>query len=162
MTHVAFSLPNAPPDLGSPSRRQPRQGQPTSFLMTDGEQLLLSLEPLLSTPFPPSSSNTPKQCGEVALMCAVLNDAITCFQNGAFATSRRARRLAREAEVWFLAEDSTWLSSFVSICAVLDLDPDSIRLGLRRWRQRALTSPTSQYQQRRAAPGRLPQPLHAW
>jgi hypothetical protein len=48
---------------------------------------------------------TYKRRGEVALMYAVLDDVIACFQNGAFAASRRAQRLACEAEAWFFAED---------------------------------------------------------
>lgn len=94
-----------------------------------------------------------KQRGEVALMYAVLDDAITCFQNGSFTTSRRAQRLAREAETWFFSEDSSWLFSFVSIGAILGLDPDYIRLGLRRWRQRYPVPAMPQRQRRCAAPG---------
>jgi hypothetical protein len=73
--------------------------------------------------------------GEVALMGAVLQDAINCFQRSAVSDKRRAQRLAREAEEWFFAKENGYVFSFVNICAVLGLDPGYIRLGLKRWRQ---------------------------
>jgi hypothetical protein len=80
---------------------------------------------------PPGSAY--KVRGEVALLYAVLEDALKCFQQNAAADGRHARRLAREAKEWFLADDHRWPFSFVSICAVLGLDPEYIRLGLKRW-----------------------------
>jgi hypothetical protein len=117
--------------------------------------------PIFPEQFHHSPDVTYKRRGEVALMYAVLDDAITCFQNGSFATARRAQRLAREAEAWFFAEDPAWIFSFVNICAVLGLDPDYIRLGLRRWRQRCSAPATPQQQRRRATPGRPPRQLSA-
>jgi hypothetical protein len=68
-------------------------------------------------------------------MRAVLADALVCFQQGFMSRRRRVQRLAREAEAWFLSEDDHWLFSFVSICAVLGLEPAYIRRGLQRWSQ---------------------------
>lgn len=78
--------------------------------------------------------------GEVALMRAVLEDAIACFQKQFVRSGRRAQRLAREAEEWFFADDYHWPFSFVNICAVLGLEPEYIRLGLKRWRQHYIRS----------------------
>jgi hypothetical protein len=72
---------------------------------------------------------------EVALMRAVLADALVCFQRGFARKGRRVQRLAQEAEAWFLKDDDRWPFSFVSICAVLGLEPSYIRRGLRRWSQ---------------------------
>lgn len=69
-----------------------------------------------------------------ALLRAVLEDALTCFQSQFMTTGRRVQREAQEAERWFLSEDSHWPFSFVSICAVLGLEPDAIRQRLKRWR----------------------------
>lgn len=69
-------------------------------------------------------------------MRAVLEDAIHCFQKQFVRKGRRVVRLAREAEEWFAADDPCWPFSFVNICAVLGLEPEYIRLGLRRWRER--------------------------
>lgn len=72
---------------------------------------------------------------EAALMCAVLEDALLCFQKGLLRQGRRVQRLAREAEEWLFSDDDLWPFSFVSICAVLGLEPASVRRGLQHWRQ---------------------------
>ena len=43
------------------------------------------------------------------------------------------QRMAREAEEWFLSEEAHWSFSFVSVCAVLGLEPESVRQQLKRW-----------------------------
>jgi hypothetical protein len=73
--------------------------------------------------------------GEAALMRAVLIDAVACLHPPAGTPSPHARRLAHEAQQWFLAEDDRWPFSFVNICAVLRLDPEYLRRGLRGWQQ---------------------------
>jgi len=72
---------------------------------------------------------------EAGLMRAVLIDALVCFQKGCRGGGQRARRLAEEAEAWFLNENDRWPFSFLSICAVLGLEPAYIRRGLRQWNQ---------------------------
>ena len=89
---------------------------------------------------------TDKVHGEVALMRAVLEDAINCFQKQPLKSGRRAQRLVGEAEEWLFRDDSHWPFSFVNICAVLGLDPEYIRLGLKRWRQRPSTEPQEKKQ----------------
>lgn len=72
---------------------------------------------------------------EVALMRAVLADALDCFQKQSRPGEREDQRLAREAEEWFFTDNYNCLFSFDHICAVLGLDPEYIRRGLKRWRQ---------------------------
>ena len=72
---------------------------------------------------------------EAELMRAVLEDALLCFQKGLVHQGRRVQRLAREAEEWLFSDDARWPCSFVSICAVLGLEPEYLRRGLRSWRQ---------------------------
>jgi hypothetical protein len=79
--------------------------------------------------------------GERRLMLAVLEDAISCFQKYAGASKGRRQRLFREAEEWLLDEDASWAFSFEGICAVLDLNPDYLRNGLTRWKDRFLARP---------------------
>jgi hypothetical protein len=74
---------------------------------------------------------------EAALMCAVLEDAIDCFQKQSSRATRRAKYLGREAEQWFFSDDPNWLFSFLSICSVLELCPQYIRQGLKRWHGRS-------------------------
>ena len=74
---------------------------------------------------------------EAALMCAVLEDAVDCFQKRFVCATRRAKRLGEEAEAWLFSDDSKWPFSFLSICTALDLGPQYIRQGLKRWRERS-------------------------
>ena len=80
--------------------------------------------------------------GEIALMRAVLVEAIECFQKHADGSSLHARRLACEAEQWFLADDARWPFSFVNICTVLGLNAEYVRRGLKAWRQALPACPT--------------------
>ena len=69
--------------------------------------------------------------GPRRLMLAVLEDAIRLFVTRAGARDPRGRALFSKSEAWFEDTDSRWLFSFQRICAVLDLDPDYLRRGLR-------------------------------
>lgn len=71
---------------------------------------------------------------EKMLMCAVLEDAITCFQKFSSSSTARGLALFKEAERWLMHEQSDWLFSFEYICQALNLDPNYIRAGLVRWR----------------------------
>ena len=88
---------------------------------------------------PPANSD--KAHGEVALMRAVLEDALNCFQKQSASSGRRAQRLAKEAEEWLFTDDYHWPFSFVNICAVLGLDAEYVRRGLERWRQTSFARP---------------------
>ncbi len=76
---------------------------------------------------------------EKRLVLAVLEDAIACFQKHLFARDGKRRGMFREAEEWIMAEGSDWLFSFESICEVLALEPQYVRQGLARWKERKLT-----------------------
>lgn len=71
-------------------------------------------------------------CPETALMYAVLEDAFLCFHKQ-FEGDERFIKRAREAEDWFLSDDSRWLFSFVSVCDALGLAPEYIRKRLKHW-----------------------------
>ena len=114
-------------------------------------QVLLS-SAILPAQFYNSPAGLDSTRGEIALMRAVLEDAVGCFQKQAVTSGRRVQRLAREAEEWFFSDDHHWPFSFVNICAALGLDPEYIRLGLKRWCQRPLAEP--QKKRRRVAPTR--------
>ncbi|MBM4265763.1 MAG: hypothetical protein FJ144_03975 [Deltaproteobacteria bacterium] len=65
--------------------------------------------------------------GERALMLAVLEDGIRCFQEHIRSPRVRPRLLARQAEKWIRSSDWDWAFSFNNICESLALDPDSLR-----------------------------------
>jgi hypothetical protein len=79
--------------------------------------------------------------GERRLMLAILEDAVSCFQEYAGATRPRSRRLYQEAEEWFVDDTGAWVFSFESICAVLNINPDYFRSSLKRWKEELLAQP---------------------
>src|SRR5262249_26237241 len=88
--------------------------------------------------------------GEVALMRAVLLDALKCVHSQAGTPSPDEQRLAPEAQQWLFTDDARWPFSFVNICTVLGLDPEYLRRGLRCWQQTPRTRPTARGLPRRA------------
>jgi hypothetical protein len=71
---------------------------------------------------------------ERRLMLAVLEDAIDCFQKHAHASDLRGKQLFAESWEWIMSPDRRWLFSFENICQIVDMNPDYIRQGLKRWR----------------------------
>ncbi len=76
--------------------------------------------------------------GERRLLVAVLEDALHCFQKYAFAVDARSQRLFLEAEEWFMQPDTGAAFTFEYICETRGLDPESVRSGLRQWRERRI------------------------
>ena len=76
---------------------------------------------------------------EKRLMLAVLEEAIATFQRHVTSTSRQSKRLLEEVEEWTSsAAGDEWPFSFKNICAALDLEPEYLRSGMARWRDREL------------------------
>ena len=68
---------------------------------------------------------------EQELMLAILEDALTCFQNYYSARDKLGVKLFHQAETWiFVQGKSDWVFSFDNICETLDLNPRYIREGL--------------------------------
>lgn len=74
---------------------------------------------------------------EHVLMLAVLQDAVSCFQEYASAACKRKQELHRDAEKWILCRDRAYLFSFDNVCEALGFDADYLRQGLLRWRESA-------------------------
>jgi hypothetical protein len=75
---------------------------------------------------------------EHVLMHAVLQDAVTCFQEHVLATCKRKQSMHRDAEEWILSSDQCYLFSFENVCEALGYDADYLRQGLLRWKETAL------------------------
>ena len=73
---------------------------------------------------------------EAALMRAVLEEALTCFQYRFYIHRTQAQKLSQDAEEWFFSDETNWPFAFVNICSVLHLDPSYIRRGLRNWQSK--------------------------
>ena len=95
-------------------------------------------EIVLPEQFHATPAHADSSCGEAALMRAVLEDAIHCWQKS---EGRKAQRLAREAEQWLFADDHHWPFSFINICGALGLDAEYVRSGLKNWRQNPAVDP---------------------
>ena len=73
---------------------------------------------------------------EKRLMLAILEDAINCYQDHLLSQRSRARRLFTEAEEWILDKGSDWIFSFRNICETLGFNPEYVRQGLLRWKEK--------------------------
>ncbi|HVN64150.1 MAG TPA: hypothetical protein VMT58_05905, partial [Candidatus Binataceae bacterium] len=76
--------------------------------------------------------------GEKRLILSVLEDAVECFMKGLEATTSKGQRLFRDAEEWINLEDKRWVFSFDNVCEMLDINPEYMRVGLRRWKERRI------------------------
>ena len=77
---------------------------------------------------------------EKRLILAMLEDAVTCFQIYLTARSGRGKRVFNEAEEWIMIKDDDWIFSFESVCEMLGFNPEYVRQGLRRWKQKTLAN----------------------
>lgn len=75
---------------------------------------------------------------EKALMLAVLQDAVHCFQKYFAASNRKSRTLFEEAEEWIVTANGGWAFSFDNICEALGLNPQYVRSGLLQWKENQL------------------------
>jgi hypothetical protein len=103
---------------------------------------MASMDFAAHSPFtiPPAVAEQIRRQPECQLLWAVLENGVEDYRKYATATSRRGKRLFREAEAWLMQDDPTWLCSFVNICHILGADPEYLRTGLRRWYE-ARTTP---------------------
>jgi hypothetical protein len=104
---------------------------PTSALAPKGaDASSLGVSPIElvdgETPPPSSSAPTTESVGVLALMRAVLVDAITCLDGKGVKPSHRAR-VAMQARAWISRRGCDSLFAFDSICDALELDGDRLR-----------------------------------
>lgn len=71
---------------------------------------------------------------ELALLFAILSEALQTFQKYAANSSKKGQKLFRAAEAWIWDEESDYIASFKSICRLNGLDPVYVRRGLLQWR----------------------------
>jgi hypothetical protein len=76
--------------------------------------------------------------GEKRLILSVLEDAVECYMKCIDAASNKGQRLFRDADEWINLEDKHWVFSFDNVCEMLDIDPEYLRRGLKRWKERKL------------------------
>ena len=92
---------------------------------------------------------------ERILLLAILEDGVRCYQENLFVSGGKRRALFDEAKEWLFSDDSSWFCSFVSICTMLNLEPNYIRRGLRQWEARAHKTARAKHQANGSAEQRL-------
>ncbi len=107
-------------------------GEPVTMI----EHPLMCPEAVLPEQFYQMTKGSLATTGPRALMVAILEDALLCFQKAVGASGKRSERLAREAEEWIFSEEEQWLFSFRNVCAALGIDAQYLRRGLLQWRRR--------------------------
>jgi len=76
--------------------------------------------------------------GEKRLILSVLEDSIECFMKCIDASTSKGQRLFRDADEWIAHEDKRWVFSFDNVCDMLDINPEYMRTGLRKWKDKRL------------------------
>ena len=78
--------------------------------------------------------------GEKRLVLSVLEDAVECFMKCIDSPTSKGQRLFRDADEWISLEDRHWVFSFDNVCDMLDINPEYLRRGLQRWKERKLAA----------------------
>jgi len=78
--------------------------------------------------------------GEKALMLAVLEDGIRCYQEHLRNPRSNPRLLSQQAEQWIRTVDYEWPFSFQNVCETLGINPESLRGALLAWKAKRLTA----------------------
>lgn len=72
---------------------------------------------------------------EIRLMLAVMEDAVATYQRYAIEPTRRNQKLFEDAEEWINSTDTSWPYSFENVCSALRFEPETVRRGLKAWRE---------------------------
>jgi hypothetical protein len=96
----------------------------------DFDRALFEPELILSAEMTGGARDDGDTSGARALMLAILEDAARCIERGRRRRHPRTRQLAAEAETWVRSDCREWLFSFATICDVLGIDPDALRVRL--------------------------------
>jgi hypothetical protein len=78
--------------------------------------------------------------GEKRLILSVLEDAVECFMKCIDASTSKGQRLFRDADEWISHEDKRWVFSFDNVCDMLDINPEYMRMGLAKWKEKRLAA----------------------
>src|SRR5271154_5163146 len=90
--------------------------------------------------------------GEKRLILSVLEDAVEGYMKCIDAASSKGQRLFRDADERINLEDKHWVFSFDNVSDMLDIHPEYMRRGLRRWKERRLEAIAAKAAAAQAAP----------
>jgi hypothetical protein len=109
----------------------------SSFTADERVSSLFQPDTLLSTQYFENLRRKTLPEPEKRLMLAILEDGIQCYFDNLHAGGGKKRRLFEDAETWIVASDDDWVFSFESVCDALGLNPEYVREGLLRWREKS-------------------------
>ena len=113
---------------------EPARGDRTPESLTD----LFAPDIILPEQFFEGARRDSQASGEKALMLAVLEDGIRCFQEHLRNPRSNPRLLSQQAESWIRAVDYEWPFSFNNVCETLGIDPSALRAALLDWKSKRL------------------------
>lgn len=113
---------------------------------TTDDEALLAPDTVLPEQFYGPLRGAAHVSGELALMRAVLDDAIDCYLKRFVGCGQRIDRVAKEAETWLFSNEERWPFAFVNVCTALGVEPEYLR---RRLQQGQRQRPTLGRQKRR-------------
>ena len=115
------------------------QGAPArSPLIEEKAMMIFQPDILIDAQFQASQRRRFYLDPERVLMLAVLQDAVTCFQEHVTAKCKRKQSLHHEAEEWISSTERCYLFAFENVCEALGFDADYMREGLMRWKRAAV------------------------
>jgi hypothetical protein len=149
---VAYDQAPPPPEVATRGARPARpQGRGER---TSREASPFGPDVILPAQFYERGPTVDHASGEKALMLAVLEDGIRCFQEHLRNPRVRPRLLARQAERWIRSKDWEWPFSFNNVCESLELNPECLRAKLLQPREEgaAPSKPRSSHRVYRLTP----------
>src|SRR5690349_18238523 len=128
-TDTAIELRRQTPEVAEP---RPERTSPESLAE------LFTPDIVLPEQFFEGVRHDSQASGEKALMLAVLEDGIRCFQEHLRNPRSNPRLLSQQAESWIRAVDYEWPFSFNNVCETLGIDPSALRAALLAWKTQRL------------------------
>ena len=108
----------------------------SSFTSDDRVSSVFQPDTLLSTQYFENLRRSTLFDPEKRLMLAILEDGIFCYLDNRHATNNKKKRLFQDASAWIVENDADWVFSFESVCDALGLNPQYVRQGLLRWKEK--------------------------
>ena len=112
-------------------------GDESGFPSDDRVSSLFQPDTLLSTQYFENLRRKTLFDPEKRLMLAILEDGIFCYLDNLHATGSKKKRLFEDAAAWIAENEGDWVFSFASVCDALDINPQYVRQGLLRWREKS-------------------------
>jgi hypothetical protein len=106
------------------------------FLAAANGEFPFQPEAVLPVQFHHARRTTTSVEGINCLMCAILVDAVRCFQTNLEARHLARQQQFREAHLWIFSDEGDGPFSFKEVCSALELDPRGVRRWLLRWQER--------------------------